>query len=309
MLFARRRLWWLTALAAIFANCNDPTTPSTVTTTPTSVIVEPEAFLGAAACGTEAGGLLRYQATLLDVTQGLDDAPRLPSSPVVACTSTVVFETVTIGRRYAAVIAAFDRDDVRAKTAGSAVVVAGDGEEVEPAWTTLCTGHDGEIDQALGGAGGQAPGEGGWTGNSSLGVLAVAHAAVPVRGCAPLSGSFDPDLTGVRVEPTSFLGSLDCGDEDGQVADYSVVSLGDAPTAGDAGAGGMGGMGGMGGDDERTGCDETFILRGLPAGVWVTLEVLAYEAGASSPSWSATCTARTGFGALVDASCDRLRSL
>lgn len=307
MLFARRRLWWLTALAAIFANCNDPTTPSTVTVTPTSVIIEPEAFLGGAACGTEAGGLLRYQATLLDVTKGLSDAPRLPSSPVVGCSSTVVFEAVTIGRRYAAAIAAFDRDDVRAKKAGSAVVVDGDGEEVEPAWTTLCTGHDGEIDEALGGAGGQDPGEGGWTGNSSLGVLAVEHAVVPVRGCAPLSGSFDPNLTGVRVHPTSFLGALGCGDDEGQVGGYSAVNLADAPAAG--GAGGAGGMGGAGGDDERTSCDEAFILRGLPPGTWVTLEVLAYEAGASSPSWSTTCTARTAFGALVDGSCDRLRPL
>lgn len=313
MLLARRRLWWLTSLAAIFVNCNDPPTTNTTTVTPTSVIIKPESFLGSVACGTETGGLLVYQATLLDVTEGLADAPRLPSSPVVDCTSTVVFENgegdggIQVGQRYAALISAFNRDDVNAQTQGSDVVVDADGNEVAPTWTTLCTGHDGEIDEAFGGAGGQVGGEGGWTGNTSLGVLAVEHAAVPVGGCAPLSGTFDPNLTGVRIEPATFLGALGCGEEQDQVHDYSVVIAGEAPAEG--GAGGAGGMGGSAGDGERTSCDQTATLRGLAPGAWITLEVLAYEAGTSSAGWSTTCTARTAYGALSLASCEPLRPL
>lgn len=323
MLLARRRLWWLTPLAAIFVNCSEQAPPNTVVPTPTSVIIKPESFLGDVACGTEPGGLLVYQATLIDVTQGLEDAPRVSTSSVVDCTSTVVFagtETeggVRVGRRYGAVISAFDRNDLRPEDVGSEVVVGPDGEVVAPAWTTRCTGHDGEIDEALGGAGGQADGEGGWTGNTSLGVLAVEHAAVPIGGCAPLSGTFDPDLTGVRVEPSTFLGTLACGQEAGQVHEYSATIAGEIPAEG--GAGGVGGevgsgeagsgAGGSAGEGERTSCDEATTLRGLAPGSWVTLEVLAYEEGAGSAAWSTTCSARTMHGALVLASCERLRSL
>lgn len=313
MFLARRRLWWLTPLAAIFVNCNEQAPPNTVVPTPTSVIVKPESFLGDVACGTEPGGLLVYQATLLDVTEGLEGAPRVATSAVVDCTSTVVFEGteteggVRVGHRYGALISAFDRNDLRPEDVGSDVILGPDGDVVAPAWTTRCTGHDGEIDEALGGAGGQADGEGGWTGNASLGVLAVEHAAVPIGGCAPLSGAFDPDLTGIRVEPSSFLGTLACGQEAGQVHEYSIAIAGEAPAEG--GAGGMGGMGGSAGESERRSCDEATTLRGLAPGSWITLEVSAYEEGAGSAAWATTCSARTMHGALVLASCERLRSL
>src|SRR5688572_25232772 len=252
MLLARRRLLWLPSVGLAFVSCNEETPPNTILPTPTSVIITPEAFLGDVACGTETGGLLAYQATLLDVTEGLQGAPTLPSSPVVDCTSTVVFETVQINHRYAAIVTAFDRSGLRAESEGSQTIVDDDGNPVSPQWATRCLGHDGEVDMALGGAGGETfdpDGEGGAT-NASLGVLAVEHAAVPVRGCEPLTGEFDPNLTGVRVELTSLLGSLTCGNEAGQVGTYTAELTGDQSS--------MGGMGGVGGGapGERTACVE-----------------------------------------------------
>jgi len=298
MLLARPRRLLLAFLAAPFVNCNEEPPPTTVLPTPTSVIVLPESFLGDVACGTEPGGLLSYQATLLKVTGGLTDAPALPASPVVDCTSSIVFETVEIDERYIAIIRAFDRADLTAESEGSETVVDGDGNPVAPRWTTRCLGHDGEAEQALGGAGG----EGGSPVNTSLGVLAVEHSAVPVRGCAPLTGTFDPNLTGLRVEPASFLGSLSCGDAAGQVYDYAVTA-GDMPGS----AGGAAGMGGASSGAERTACELPLTVRGLPAAEWVTLEVSAFELGATEPSWTASCEARTQLGAVVLASCHPLR--
>jgi len=303
MLLARRRPWWLLACGAIFVNCAEEPEEPDVTPTPTSIVVTPESFLGSLACGTEPGGLLAYQATLIDVTEGWDGAPRLPSSPVVDCTSTLSFETVQLGRRYGALIAAFDRNDLRQREQGSSVVVDPDGNEVAPRWTTSCTGHDGEIEAAFGGAGGESMG--GWTGNISLGALALEYSAVEVGGCAPLSGTIDPSLTGVRVDLTAFLGGLSCGEEPGQVLDYSVELLPDGNAVG--GAGGIGGS--DSGEAERTACAIPFVLRGLDAQQWLEFEVLAYEPGASSPTWSTTCTARTELGVVRDASCGNLRAL
>jgi hypothetical protein len=247
---------------------------------------------------------LSYQVTLIDVTNGLTDARTLPSSPVVDCTSTVVFETVEIGHRYGARIAAFDRRGLEAESEGSPTVVDEDGSEVLPSWTTLCTGYDGEIDQALGGAGG-AGGEGGSFSNRSLGVLAIEHAAVPIRGCAPLSGDFDPELTGITVDPASFLGSLSCGGEPGEVFDYAA-SL----PAEDVAVGGAGGLGGSGGAASgRTACTAPLTRRGLEPGLWVEFDVLAYEADQDEPSWLASCAARTELGTLIPATCGPLRPL
>jgi len=303
MLFARRRVWWFIATLGLALSCNETKPVPLVAPTQTSVLITPEAFLGQVACGAETGGLLSYQATLIDVTDGLDNAETLPSSPVVDCTSTVVFEKVTIGHRYGARIAAFDRAGLSAKSEGSPVVVDGDGNEVLPEWSTTCTGHDGEIEQALGEAGAQ--GEGGTSTNTSLGVLAKEYAVVPIRGCAPLSGEFPPELTGVRVDLTRFLGNLSCGSESGEVFEYSATLLGDDPSAG--GAGGMGGSSPS--PEARTACAAPFVLRDLEANQWVTLEVLAFEADSTTPSWTTTCEGRTELATLTDLSCDRLRPL
>ncbi len=78
---------------------------------------------------------------------------------------------------------------------------------------------------------------------------------------------------------------------------------------GEVGSGEAGsGAGGSAGEGERV-RDEAITLRGPAPGSWVTLEVLAYEEGAGSATWSTTCSARTMHGALVLASCERLRSL
>jgi hypothetical protein len=303
MLFARRSVRWFFAALGLALSCNETVPPPLVVPTQTSVLITPEAFLGGVACGAETGGLLAYQATLIDVTVGLGDAETLPSSPVVDCASTVVFEDIEINHRYAARIAAFDRAGLLAKSEGSPVVVDGDGNEVAAKWSTTCYGHDGEIEQALGGAGGQ--GEGGATTNTSLGVLAREHAVVPIRGCAPLSGEFSPELTGVRLDLTRFLGSLSCGSESGEVLEYSATLVGD-----DLSGGGAGGMGGSSASPEvRTECDVPFVLRSLEANQWVTLEVLAFEAGGAAASWATTCEGRTELGTLIDVSCDRLRAL
>jgi hypothetical protein len=303
MLFARRKLWWSAATLGLALSCNETEPPPLVVPTRTSVLVTPEAFLGQVACGSEPGGLLAYQATLIDVTAGWDEAVTLPSSPVVDCTSTVVFEDVDINHRYGARIAAFDRFGLEAESEGSSTVVDATGSEVLPKWTTTCTGHDGEIEQALGGAGGQ--GQGGAPTNTSLGVLAVEHAAAPIRGCAPLSGEVPPDLTGIRVDLTRALGTLSCGSAPGEVLDYSATLVGAAASAG--GAGGMGGSSPA--PNERTPCAEVFELRSLEPETWVTFEVLAFEADASAATWGTTCEGRTRLGTLTDLSCGRLSPL
>lgn len=304
MLFARRRLRWFVSTALLALSCNEDETTTDVTETQTSLLILPEAFLGAAACGSETGGLLSYQAALIDVTNGLSEAVTVTNSPLVDCTSTVAFEDVEVGHRYGARIAAFDAAGLRAESEGSPIVVDAEGNQVLPKWTTTCTGHDGEIEQALGGASGQADGEGGASTNISLGVLAVDHAAVPIRGCTPLSGDFSPELTGVRLDLTHFLGALSCGDQAGEVLDF------EATLGGTASAGGAGGMGGSpAGAGDRTPCAVPLEVRNLEPGTWVTLEVLAFEAGASAASWSTTCEGRTELGTLTPVSCDRLRPL
>src|SRR5262245_10331735 len=76
----------LAALA--LAGCTDTGTTAAATLTPTSISVDPSAFLGPVPCSKMPGGLQTYVATLTDMGPPDADAYApftLPSSPPTAC--------------------------------------------------------------------------------------------------------------------------------------------------------------------------------------------------------------------------------
>lgn len=293
-------------LVVAVASCND--VDSTLTTgrepPPTSIVVRPPAFLGAIACGDVDGTLSRYQATLLDVTDGLDTATALPSSPVVSCRQEVSFHSVEPGHLYIAQINAYNQLDARQKSKGGTVVVDSNGTVVAPAWTTSCWGYDG-ADYGLGGAGG----EGGASSALQRGVLSLYDTEVVIGGCEPLSGDVADDLTGISVELSHALAGLTCGGETGQISRFRIALPSAGKQDGDGGAS-MGGLGGMGGAGptplEEYACDETVVRTGLTPGQRFTFRIEAFERDDAMPSYSSGCLAHIREGVITKATCDPL---
>lgn len=208
------KLALLALAAAITWSCTDSGSNEVETPLPTAIVVQPIDFRGAVPCSTtgsnEAGKVGSYQATLIDVTEGLPGGSEtftLPSSNIVPCEQSVVFMFVVTGHRYIAQIDAFERRDLKARTPGLRQVVAasepsdGSGQAIAPTWTTTCYGSAESLDAVSGGgAGGQGGGGGGpggdaalgggglgGSGTTSIGVMALQNAQLPVRGCEPLT--------------------------------------------------------------------------------------------------------------------------
>ncbi len=200
--------------AAITWSCTDSGNTEVETPLPTAIIVQPIDFRGVLPCSTtgttEAGKIGSYQATLIDVTEGLPSGSgtfTLPSSNIVPCEQAVVFMFVVPGHRYIAQVDAFERRDLKARSPGLRQVVAssepsdGTGQSIPPTWTTTCYGSAESLDAVsgggAGGAGGGAGGAGGdaslgggglgGSGTTSIGVMALQNAQLPVRGCEELA--------------------------------------------------------------------------------------------------------------------------
>jgi hypothetical protein len=273
-------LWGLPLLAL---GCSSTPT-STGITKPTLVAVDPADFAGDVPCTDAAGAMRGYVVTLFDL--GAIDEPTDPlplASSVVrgddgrfratGCERTAAFAFVIAGHRYDAEVDAYDRTDLVAVGAGSRHLVdAATGEYVPPRWTTTCGRKtDG------------SPAEGP--------VTAELYLTRFVRGCKPLVSSGPDTPTGISVSVDASLGELACGTASGEVASFSVTQQGSSDPA-------------LSAD-----CGKSVELTGLEPGQSYWFDVLAFEAGASTPRWSTTCYRTALKGALVSAACDPLIEL
>lgn len=309
---------------ALVASCSTTSQELASEPPPTSILVQPGAFLGHVSCGDRDGEVARYQASLIDVTDGLDEASPVTSSPVVSCRQSIGFESVEAGRSYIAQIALFDRIDARAQAKGAPVVVDQDGNMLGPVLATTCWGYD-DVDYAelLGGGGAPASDEeatsaaGAGGAPNRLGVLSVDSTEVPVRGCDPLDARLDPLLTGIAVDVRAALGGLRCGSEPGEIHTFTIGLPSSMPEAdpdeepdpsGLGGAGGATGQGGQGGagpvEPTNYPCGEEVVFRGLSPGTYLSFPVSA--SGADGASYRTTCRASLTAGVIVPVSCDLL---
>lgn len=298
-----RRYAWLSFLA-IYA-CSRGTSDPALFTQPTRVRVSPSAFLGDTPCSDE-GGMRLYQATLLDVTDGLEASFALPSSDLVACTADVEFEFVESGRYYIAEIRGFDRSDISAAQKGAALAVDESGAPVAPRWETTCYGQDGvtPADFGLGGAGDSAAGGIGGAG-PDLGIRSFSKTIVTVRGCEPLSDSGTDGNTRVSIGIEDALVDLVCGDGEGEVSTFRQKDA--EPTGG----GSQGGAGGAEGESPTEAapivCDGELLIDATPSGV-LYYEVEGLD-GTGEVIWETTCQALPREGITVSATCDPARAL
>lgn len=305
-----RRPYWLIPVA--IAACSRPTEDDNLISQPTRVRVSPEVFLGDLVC-SEDGGMHSYQATLLDVTDGLEEAFQLPSSHVVSCKQDVEFGYVKAGRRYIAQVSGFDRSDVGVQNPGSPIIVDESGAKVSPRWTTTCWGYDGLEPAGLGGESGSATGEGGSGGaGPALGVESFSRTIVTVRGCESLTGSTEQSPTAVSFNIENALLGLDCGSEAGQVGSFTVAAKGDGipevPSAG--GAGGAGGAGSFPGVEVPTAsCGETLVLSDVPPATYLTFVAQGFDAVTEEVLWTTECQALSVAGITVRATCDPAEAL
>lgn len=192
---------------------------------PTTIVVSPENFATNLACLDAPGAMRAYVATLFDVTSDFEgEAPALPSSPLTSCDRSIDFGYVEPGRRYRAEIDAYDRTDLTPLSEGNRLLreSQGAGELVAPRWRAAC-GNGSRVDGGAGADAGhaldflQGPAE------------AFLNTAVPVLGCTAFVET-TPGValgTSIQIELAEALGSLQCGNEPGQVFDYEVTLRGD----------------------------------------------------------------------------------
>ncbi len=296
-----RRYAWLGAIS--FYACSSSTSDPSLFSQPTRIRVSPAAFLGDTPCSDD-GGMRTYQATLYDVTDGLEGAFALPSSDLVACTADVEFQYVEEGRYYIAEVRGFESPDLTTASPGAPVVVDDSGSVVSPRWTTTCWGQDGVTPDSLGlgGAGGDAMG--GASGRpEDLGVRSFAKTIVTVRGCEPLADSGTDGMTRVTLSIENALVDLSCGEGDSEIAHFRLAATNEAPPSpGGAGGGDSGGL-----PHSTAACGQELVLSAEPN------TIAAYEVEGVNQSgdviWQTTCEARTREGITVAATCDPARAL
>ena len=186
-----RRALVVGALSCSTFGCSSGTSDSTALPHPTVVEVSPLEFAAPPACDAGAGSLLRYIATLTDVTpvSATDASPAnftLPSSALqvetagvihyepIPCRLSVDFGWVVPGHRYHTELLGYDRSDLELLQAGLPVAIdAATREVVEPRWRATC--GDDASDGDAGGAGN----------DSDHNVLAESELTRTVRFCGP----------------------------------------------------------------------------------------------------------------------------
>lgn len=258
---------------------------------PTLVGVSPDDFLGEVPCLDAEGAMRSYVATLFDVTKDLPTGVfELPSSSLISCRQDVAFSYVVPQHRYTARIQGYDRSELQKLSPGSPHAVDRDGRVVAPRWTTECGGYVEPTDaEGAGGAGGQssdadelpAPGF------SVKGVTSAPRFTVNASYCLPLVDHGPESETRVSVGLEAALRQLRCGEEPGEVFEFSAELEGSSlPPA-------------------RAACDGRVSFPAL-AGQHYRVVVLAFEQGAAAPSWQTTCRATALKGAETPANCDAL---
>jgi hypothetical protein len=307
---ARRSAW---AFAGrLFAGCVfagsavacDDVTSSTTDTVYTEVYIDPSSFRGEVPCSDLPGGMKAFVGTLIDVSAtDANTEPSLrvalPSSPPTGCSSRTGFSSVTAGHFYIGEIDGYDREICPAAaptpgcisplggaTSGSRVMVDDAGAVVAPRWTTACgnpavvgTTRPTEID---------APTE------------ALYLTPVPLRACVPMTlggSSTDPTTSGVRIDSSALLGSLVCGAEPDQV-DHLEVSVSVVESGGSAP---------LAAAPPPLFCGASAVVDHLEAGKTYLIDVLGYEANATTARWGARCSATASGGLTVPAACAPLR--
>lgn len=299
-----RRSAWLFLLA--ISACSSGTSDPALFTQPTRVRVSPAAFLGDTPCSDE-GGMRLYQATLLDVTDGLESAFALPSSALVACTADVEFQFVEAGRYYIAEVRGFDRGDLSTASKGAPVVVDESGAPVTPRWETTCWGQDGVTpdDFGLGGAMDEAAGGVGQAG-PDLGVRSFSRTIVTVRGCEPLSDSGTDGKTRVSITIEDALVDLGCGEGPGDIYRFrqQVVDPGAADSQG--GAGGAQNVPPFG--EGTAPCDGELLIEAESDGV-ISYEIEGLSGVTGEVVWRTVCQAIPQAGITVSATCNPARAL
>jgi hypothetical protein len=198
--------------------CDDSSGGTEIPPPPTMILVDPQQFDRTVACVDAPGGMRRYVATLIDVTESVDAAlPQLPSSPPTPCTTPVGFGYVEPGRKYRAEIDGYDLDNLEALTAGNRLLRRRDtGELVVPRWRASCgnplPGGDGES------------GDGGDLSFLEGPAEAFRNASVTVMGCTPFDDEdMTPQSASIRIDLSQALGDLQCGNAPGQIASYEVT--------------------------------------------------------------------------------------
>lgn len=314
--------------------CSTTTGLGNRTPTATAILVDPSDFLGNRTCQTGEGAVESYQATLYDVSSGLDGATLVARAPLVSCKSSAYFESVTAGHFYIAHISAYTEAGLLVESVdGAPRIVTADGEPATASLSTFCLGNEGisvpytsaEVAAGLGGFGGSLDaGLGGSAGGPGLGVQAEKNTRVRVRQCLPWQALAELGKTGliVRLEPS--LGNLRCGIDEGEIAGFRVsllpeipaedpplTSLGGASLGGSSAMGGEAGSLGMGGSPEEpslglTACDESLRVEGLAPDRLYEFTLEAYLVGAKAPTHVASCLGRTSLGVMSVASCTQL---
>ncbi|HSC89227.1 MAG TPA: hypothetical protein VLC09_18220 [Polyangiaceae bacterium] len=299
------------ALGVVAWACTSTTETEDKTLVPTAVVVDPVDFLGDHTCAQLPGAVHSYQATLIDISVDLEQPFALASSAVLDCNAAAFFAYVTPGRRYKALVEAFDQPGLKAQTNGLRMVVDDAGEVVAPRYVGYCRGEDGVSYGGASGIGGSGGDDGAGGAFSIEGIYAQTNTRVYVRGCEPLvdSGTLGP--TGVSIDVEPFLVGTSCGAGGGQIESFAIEDP-SQPSDGTGGAGGAGaggaGAGGAGGagpgpSGPTTACGEAATIEGLPPATSVSYSVALYEAGASTPTYRTTCRAFTSAGVIVPASC------
>lgn len=192
--------------SAPLVGCDDDTLAAQGYVTPTTISVDPTAFLGNVPCSTQPGAMRAFVATITDRTTGFT----LASSPPTACNAPAGFHFVTHGHEYTAEVDGYEQAaeelfPVGGRHTGSRTIRDADGDAIEPRWTTAC----GE------GADGAA--------------TARFNTVVTVRGCEPLQDHAPSDVTAISVDVSSTIGDLGCTSEGGSV-DVVEVSGPELPT-------------------------------------------------------------------------------
>jgi hypothetical protein len=279
-----RRLGPLSLLASLLlpaAGCitrDDTVDPSDlVSTPPTSIRVEPSAFLGDdVTCAAVPGAMQSYVATPVDVTDG----KALPSSPPLACSATVQFRELVAGHKYRLEIDGYDvaatallpeggsssgsRAQVLRETPGVGAVT--------PRWTTTCSEIEAKAD-----------------------VQSLLESCMPLAAAATPTGiALDPraTLAGAGAQPGSDLSCKagvtgNVASFDVTPADASLPSLLNLPCVAGGGA-------------------PVSYSQGIEAGKLYGFRIEARAEAGGPVVWGASCSAHPVSGLVVAAVCDPL---
>lgn len=268
---------------------------------PTYVEIDPAEFTSEVPCSTSGGRLRWYVATLIDVTPDDEGRPlgfRLPSSPPAPCSQSVYFAGVVAaglthpGHQYVAEIEGYAEATLRPKHEGSRVMMSG-GRSIEPQWIGSCGGHSNGLSPLLGvDAGGPNAADAGPPTYGGGPVTPMTGRTVRIRGCELDALGTGEGATQVSIDISGALGSLECGDDLGQVTRFEVE---------------------FDGEVMRAPCGGTVVFRNVPTETFLEFGVTAFTraasdagAGSDEAAWGTTCYQEAAAGRQLSARCDPL---